>query len=70
MPKLKVNRKHFISTDNIEKFVIKEKSIWVYRKKGYPKVYKSRESLYTLKNRLVNLGLTIHNFKVENKNDR
>lgn len=65
MNKLKVNRKHFVSLDNIEKFVIKSDCVWVYRKRGYPKVYKTEEGIDRLKNRLVNLGETIHDFEVE-----
>ena len=66
MVKLKVNRKHFVELDNIEKFVVKDNGdVWVYRKVGYPRIYKCLEGIYMLKNRLVNLGCTIHDFKVE-----
>jgi len=66
MNKLKVNRTKFVELINIEKFVIKKNDdVWVYRKVGYPRIYKCLEGLYMLKNRLVNLGYTIHDFKVE-----
>lgn len=62
---LKLNRKHTIDTDNIEKFVIKKDIIWVYRIEGYPKVYKTDYGAYLLRNKLVNLGLLLKDFKVE-----
>lgn len=66
MNKLKVNRKNFVELINIEKFVIKKNGdVWVYRKVGYPPIYKCLEGLYILKNRLVNCGYTIQDFKVE-----
>lgn len=72
MNKLKINRKHFISLDNIEKIVVKKDGkfghdVWVYAKSGFPKIYKCLEGIDILKNRLVNLGCTIHDFKVEEK---
>ena len=69
MNQLRVNRKYFVSLDNIEKFVIKKNEVWVYQKKGYPKIYKCLENIDVLKNRLVNLGKTIQNFKLEYEND-
>ena len=64
--KLKINRKHYIELINIEKFVIKKNGdIWVYRKIGYPRIYKCLEGVYMLRKRLVNLGYTIHDFLVE-----
>ncbi len=66
MNKLKVNRTKFVELINIEKFVIKKNGdIWVYRKVGYPRVYKCLEGIYILRNRLVNLGYTIQDFVVE-----
>ena len=65
MKQLKINRKHFVAIDNIEKFVIKRDKIWVYRKKGYPKVYKTEGTIDLLKNRLTNLHLTLFDFPVE-----
>lgn len=66
MNKLKVNRTHFEELTNIEKFVIKKNGVvWLYRKVGYPTVYKCLEGLGMLKKRLVNLGCTIHDFLVE-----
>jgi len=66
MNKLKVNRTHFCELDNIKKFVIKKNGdVWVYRKVGYPPIYKCLEGIYMLRNRLVNLNCTIHDFKVE-----
>lgn len=67
---LKVNRRDFISLDNIEKIVIKKggrfgHDVWVYTISGFPKIYKCLEGLDILKNRLVNLNCTIHDFKVE-----
>ena len=63
--KLKINRKHFVSTDNIEKFVIRKDCICVYLKKGYPKILKTDYGIYLLRNKLVNLGLQLKDFKVE-----
>ncbi len=67
--KLKINRKHFIDIDNIEKLVIKKDIIWVYRIKGYPKVYKADCGIYLFRNRLVNLGLQLKDFKVEQEDE-
>jgi len=66
MNKLKINRRDFEDIENIEKFLLKKNGhVWVYRKRGYPKIYKCLEGLYILSNRLVNLGHTIHEFKME-----
>ena len=65
MNKLKVNRKHSVDIDNIEKFVIKKDCVWVYRIKGYPKIYKTDYSFYMFKIRLTALKLFLTNFKVE-----
>lgn len=70
MNKLKVNRRDFVSLDNIEKIVIKKngmfgQDIWVYKKRGYPPILKCLEGLAVLKNRLTNLGKTIFDFKLE-----
>jgi hypothetical protein len=63
---LKVNRKHHISLSSISKIVIKGNIPWIYLKKGnYPPILKATEGLDLLKKRLVNLGVTIHDFKVE-----
>jgi len=67
--KLKVNRKHFINIENIEKFVIKSECIWVYKKIGYPPILKTDYGAYLLRNKLVNLGVQIKDFKVEIKNE-
>ncbi len=63
--KLKLNRKHFININNIEKFVIKKDCVWVYLKKDYPKILKTDYGVYLLRNKLVNLGLQLKYFKVE-----
>ena len=68
--KLKVNRKHFVEVSNIEKIAIKKNIVWIYRFKGYPKVYKTDYDAYTLRLRLVNLGLCIKDFKVERGNTK
>ncbi len=65
MNKLKVNRKYNVSTDNIIKFVIKKSIVWVYLKTGYPKILKTDYGIYLLRNKLVNLGLLLKDFKVE-----
>ena len=66
MNKLKVNPIHSVELTNIEKFSIRKNGdVWVYRKVGYPRIYKCLEGLYMLRNRLVNLRCTIHDFKVE-----
>jgi len=66
MSKLKVNRRDFADPKNIEKIVIKKDGmVWVYRKKGYPKVFKCLEGIYTLKVRLVNIGCQLTDFIVE-----
>lgn len=67
MDKIKVNRTMFVSPDRIEKIVIKGDQAWVYRKSGYPKIFKTTEGLCLFKKRLVNAGCTIHDFKVEYK---
>ena len=67
MNKLKVNRKNFVSPDNIKKFVIKKDCVWIYLKKGYPSILKTDYGVYLLRNKLVNLGLQLKDFKVENK---
>ena len=67
--KLKINRKHFISLDNIKKFVIKKDIIWVYKKVGYPPILKTDYGVYLLRNKLVNLGKQLKDFKVEVNND-
>ncbi len=67
--KLKINRKHYVDIDNIEKFVIKKDIIWVYLKEGYPPILKTDYGVYLLRNQLVNLGLQLKDFKVENDNE-
>lgn len=67
MNKLKVNRKHFIDINNIKKFIIKKDIVWIYLKKGYPSILKTDHGIYLLKNKLVNLGLQLKDFKVEIK---
>lgn len=63
--KLKINRKHFVDIDNIEKLVIKKECVWIYRKVGYPKVYKTDCTFYQFNMRLTTLKLIITNFKLE-----
>ena len=65
MSKIKVNRTKFVTFDEIEKIVIKGDQAWVYRKSGYPKIYKTTEGLCLFKKRLVNAGCTIYDFKLE-----
>ena len=65
MNKLKLNRKHYIDPSQIEKFVYKKDTVWVYLKKGYPRILKTDCSPYILRNRLVNIGLCIKDFLVE-----
>lgn len=65
--KLKVNRKHSVSLDNIKKFVIKRDIVWVYLKTGYPPILKTEYGAYLLRNKLVNLGYLLKDFKVENE---
>jgi len=70
--KLKVNRTMFVDLDNIEKIVLNKggtfgKDVWIYKKTGYPPILKCIEGIDILKNRMVNLGCTIHDFKVEGK---
>ena len=66
MKNLKINRRDFCDPKNIKKLVVKKNGVvWVYLKKGYPHILKCLEGLDRLKNRLVNLGYTIHDFKVE-----
>lgn len=66
---LKINRKYSIDIDNIEKLVIKGDIIWVYLKEGYPPILKTDYGAYLLRNKLVNLGLLLKDFKVEVDND-
>ena len=66
MNKLQLNRKHFISLIDIEKFVYKNNIVWVYLKKGnYPHILKTDYEPYILRLRLNNLGYTIKDFLVE-----
>jgi len=67
MMKLKINRKHSVDIDNIEKFVIKGDIVWVYLKEGYPKIYKTDCSLYMFRMHLTALGFLLTDFKVEYK---
>jgi len=75
MKVIKLNRKHTVNSDNIEKLVIKKcKScgggtdrVWVYRKQGYPKVYKTDYNFYMFRLQLTNLGLKLSDFIVEDK---
>jgi hypothetical protein len=70
MNKLKLNRKHHIDPTQIEKFVYKNDIVWVYLKPGnYPPILKTDCSPYILRNKLVNLGLCITDFKVEEKSN-
>lgn len=79
MKKIKVNRKHYVHIDNIEKIVIKGRPksnggndsnyVWVYRKVGYPKIYKTDYGFYMFKMRLTALGFFLTDFKVEYDND-
>ena len=70
MKLLKLNRKHLISVNQIEKFVYRDNIVWVYLKKGnYPHILKTDYSPYILRLRLTNIGCTITNFKVEIIND-
>jgi len=62
MNKLKINRKHSVDIDNIEKFVIKKDIVWVYLKEGYPPILKTDYGVYLLRNKLVNLGLQLKDF--------
>ena len=63
---LKINRKHSIDINNIEKFVIKGDIVWVYLKEGYPTILKTDYGAYLLRNKLVNLSVLLKDFKVEN----
>ena len=68
--KIKVNRRDFIEPENIKKIVIKKSGIfghdvWIYKKVGFPPILKCLEGIDRLKNRMVNAGCTIHDFKVE-----
>lgn len=66
MNKLQINRKHLVSPTQIEKFVYKNDIVWVYMKKPfYPPILKSECNAYVLRNRMVNIGLKITDFKVE-----
>lgn len=67
--KLKINRKHSIDIDNIKKLVIKPGVVWVYLKTGYPPILKTDYGVYLLRNKLVNLGVQLKDFKVEVDND-
>jgi len=70
MKNLKINRRDFCDPQNIKKLVIKKNGVvWVYLKEGYPPILKCLEGLDRLKNRLVNVGYTIHDFKVEYENN-
>ncbi len=64
--KLKINRKHFVYLDNIKKFVIKRDIVWVYLKTGFPPILKTDYGAYLLRNKLINLGVQLKDFKVIN----
>ena len=63
--KLKVNRKHSIDIDNIEKLKLKKDCVWVYRKVGYPKIYKTDCSFYMFNKRLTSLKISLKDFLLE-----
>ena len=67
MNKLKVNKKYTVNISEIKKFVVKKDCVWIYRKNGYPKILISDFNAYSLRLRLVNMGINIKNFKVEEK---
>ncbi len=62
---IKLNRKHFINSDNIEKFVIKKDCVWDYRKVGYQKIYKTNCTFYMFNKRLTTLKISLKDFLVE-----
>lgn len=64
--KIKINRKHFVDIDNIEKIVVKDVP-WVYLKEGYPRILKATKGLEKLKLALTNAGYVIFDFKLEYK---
>jgi len=63
--KLKVNRRDFVEIDNIAYFKLKNKIVWIYLKKGYPKIIKSECSLDKL--RLMLLNMNINPLRIEFK---
>jgi len=66
MNKLQLNRKHHVDPSQIEKFVYKNGIVWVYLKPGnYPRILKTECNPYVLRLRMVNIGLNINDFKVE-----
>ena len=65
MKVIRVNRKHTVNSDNIEKLVIKKDCVWIYRINGYPKIYKTYHSFYMFTLQLTNLGLKLTDFIVE-----
>lgn len=66
MNKLQLNRKHLIDPAQIEKLVYKNNIVWVYLKKGnYPRILKTECNAYVLRNRMINIGLKISDFKIE-----
>lgn len=52
--KIQINRKHYIELDNIEKLVIKNGNLLVYRKIGYPNAYKASCGIIEFKMRIAN----------------
>ncbi len=62
---LKVNRKHFIDPSQIEKIVIDGDNARIHLKNSYPAIVKTTEGLCLFKKRLVNIGFTIYDFKLE-----
>ena len=66
---IKLNRKHSVNSDNIEKIIIKPYGatdhVWIYRKEGYPKIYITSYNFYQFRLKCTNLGLKMSDFIIE-----
>ena len=56
--KVKVNRKHFININNIDKILPKNNICWIYQKIGYPKILKTDCDFHMFLLRGINSGFT------------
>lgn len=55
--KVKVNRKHFVDTDNIKLLEVDNHYVRIHRKKGYPKILKSDCIYDNFLLRMLNVGV-------------
>lgn len=66
--RIKVNRKHYISVDNIAKLEKKKQIVWIHRKNKYPKIIKTNCNFDQFLLKLVNSGMNTKEIEII-KND-